>query len=285
MNFLYNTDMKKQIIYILSLVLLVFSFLFIESCKKDNFDEPPLYKKFELPSGATLVSIKSLKNAHDSAVTASHFDTIKENVYIAGTLISNDSCGNVYKYLAIQDTSGGIFINIENSELYKKYRLGQKLYIRCKGLIMGNQIQSSSGASHSVMPQLGFRSGMEITSIPDVIKTDYIFKDSLPGAGITPKSFSAFNQISSKYLGTLIKVTNVHFASAGAIFNIGTSYPVTDLLDSTGTIIGAYATQYCCFAKDTIPAGKGTVTGILSIYDGTYQFVIRNINDVGEFAQ
>ena len=276
--------MKTKIFYPLAAILLLLSFVVSESCKKD-FDQPPLFEDFELPDGASLVSIKSLKNAHDSAVTASHFDTIKNNVYICGTVISHDSCGNVYKYLAIQDTSGGIFINIENSELYKKYRLGQKIIVRCQGLIMGNQILSSSGAAHSVMPQLGFRNGQAISSIPDALKTKYLYKDSLPGTSLQPTVFTAFNQINQKYLGCLIQVKNVSFVSAGAIFNIGTSFPVTQMQDSTGALLGAYATQYCCFAKDTIPAGKGTVTGILSIYDGSYQFLIRNIKDVNNFNQ
>ena len=39
----------------------------------------------------------------------------------------------------------------------------------------------------------------------------------------------------------------------------------------------------CNFYADYIPEGVGTITGIVSVYNGTVQLYLRDRNDVGRF--
>jgi len=275
--------MKTKIIYIISALLLISAVIFTESCTKKDFDVPPLYTDFEMPAGATIISIDSLKRLHNAASTS--LDTVKNFNYIHGTVISNDSCGNVYKYLSIQDTSGAIFLKIENDALYKMYRPGQKVYVKCKDLVLGSRYISSSGNPHTIPTQLGYQSGTVVGTILDLIKSKYIFKDSLPNVNLIPQPlvFTAFNQLDAATLcGKLITIKNVHIdpETYGSLYNAGNAAPVRKLVDSTGIDYSLYTSPYACFALDTMPTGNIDVTCILSTYDGEFQFVIRTTKDI-----
>ena len=277
----------KEIIQIFILAAFSTVVLFF-GCVKGKFDQAPLLQEFQLSPGDSLISITQLKSLHNPNST--QLDSISANYIIQGIIISNDSCGNVYKAITIQDTSGGITIGIDNSSMYLKYYLGQKIYVKCKGLFLGGQIFSLSGA-HLTATQLGFKEGQAIGSIPDALKTNYFFRQGFPDTVPTPKVFTAFNQLYNgtqliqKYIGTMITVQNVHFANAGAQFNPGNPAPIQDLMDSTNSIITFYASPYSCFSKDTVPAGKVDITGILSSYDGSYQLIARSKNDIKIYSK
>ena len=69
-----------------------------------------------------------------------------DHVVIGGQVISSDRSGNIYRELYIQDETGAISVKVGKSSLYSDYRLGQWVYVDCKGLKLG---------SYSGMPQLG----------------------------------------------------------------------------------------------------------------------------------
>ena len=60
-----------------------------------------------------------------------------QDVYIKGKVMSDDTEGNVYKSLFIQDETSGIELRLNNNVglLYKK---GSWVYVRLKGLYLGN---------------------------------------------------------------------------------------------------------------------------------------------------
>lgn len=254
----------------------------ISSCRKDGFDHPPvIIPKFEIPAGAQLKSIAQLKAMHDPA--SASLDSVKEDIIVQGILISSDSSGNMYKYIVIQDTSGGLMINIDNSSLYLDYKLGQKLYIKCKNLVLG---------SYGGMTQLGVINDGSIGRIPDAVRKNYIFKDGLALRSNmpAPKEVTAFNQLANpatdpKDLCKLVKLKNVCFADSGAVYSLSTSSTSRNILDSTSAVIVARNSNYALFAGSTLPVGKGTVVGIFTYYSytSTPQLVIRDLNDVYDF--
>src|SRR5690606_29350855 len=50
--------------------------------------------------------------------------------------------------------------------------------------------------------------------------------------------------------------------------------------DADGNIITVRMSQYASFAGDYIPSGNGKIRGVLTKYNGGYQFMIRTLNDV-----
>ncbi len=103
-----------------------------------KYEEPEIEKIYtdEDFEGATHISIKALKDMY--AANDNKPVTVTENVYIKGQVISSDEEGNFYKGFVIQDSEGGIEIKAGLTGLYNEYKLGQWVYVLCKGLTVGD---------------------------------------------------------------------------------------------------------------------------------------------------
>ncbi len=73
---------------------------------------------------------------------------IQEDLVIGGQVISSDVSGNIYRSFYIQDETGAIEIKIGKSALYNDFKLGQWVYVKCKGLALGQ---------YGGMLQIGYR--------------------------------------------------------------------------------------------------------------------------------
>ena len=73
---------------------------------------------------------------------------IEDDIVIGGQVVSSDMSGNVYRSFYIQDETGAIEIKIGKSSLYNDYKLGQWVYVKCKGLALGQ---------YGGMLQIGYR--------------------------------------------------------------------------------------------------------------------------------
>src|SRR5205085_5879725 len=78
------------------------------------------------------LSIAQLKAQH---VTGS-YEVLANDDIIEGVVVANDSSGNFYKQIIIEDTSGGIAINIDDYNLYTSYPEGRQVFVKLKGLIL-----------------------------------------------------------------------------------------------------------------------------------------------------
>jgi len=130
----------------LSIIVALFGMLFLNSCIDDDYAEPSI----EVPSfdGQANKSIKEIKSIY-TAKFPSTADYLKENEFVVveddliieGYVVSNDKYGNFYKNLVIQETvdgsKEGINISIGETGLFTKYAVGQKVFIKCKGLVLG----------------------------------------------------------------------------------------------------------------------------------------------------
>ena len=75
---------------------------------------------------------------------------IDDDVIITGKIVSTDQPGNFYKSLYIQDETAGIEIKIGKNGLYNDYKPGQTLYIKCKGLYLGEYKHKKGAGSISL---------------------------------------------------------------------------------------------------------------------------------------
>jgi len=239
------------------------------SCNKE-FDVPPVeVPKFTLPAGASVISISELKARH-SVVGA--LDSINDNVYVTGKVIGNDKSGNIYKGLYIQDTSGGLYIGLDKTSLYNMYKLGQRLYIKCQGLFLGD---------YGGMTQLGAIYNGQIGRIAEIYVEDYLFLDSLPGA-VPAAKLLTIPTITDADLGMLIRLDNVSFLEVGQPFATTTATTNRTISDGSNSLI-MRTSNYANFAATAIPDGTGTVYGILSVFNGDLQLYIRDLNDLVGF--
>ena len=121
----------KKILYSLAIAL-AFTAVACEEWEPvlGNQGEPAEPATQTLQVNATIAQVKELYKGKPY-----HFES---DVIIGGRIISSDVAGNIYRSLYIQDETGGIEVKIGNSSLYNDYKLGQMLYVKCEGLVIGN---------------------------------------------------------------------------------------------------------------------------------------------------
>lgn len=250
--------MKKLVFLLIGLLTLS-----LTSCVDDDFDTPEiLVPTVDFDSNTTIADLV--------ASYSGGLDSIADNKIIQGIVVANDESGNIYKTLYIQDATGGIQIAIDRTSMYTEYKVGQRVYVKCQGLFLGN---------YGTCPQLGYKYNGAIGRIPDVMVADHLFRDSLPGAAPVPTKLK-ITTISAANLNTLIQIDSVHFEEVGLPYSLTTGTTNRTVVDEQGNTLILRTSNYANFAANTLPAGRGSIVGIISVYNGDYQLYIRDLNDL-----
>jgi hypothetical protein len=251
---------------ILMTFLILSGIYFLTGCVKGEFDTPP----FPRADSAANTSISQLLAMH----TAGQVDDITTNVIVKGVVVANDKSGNLYKQIYIEDDSAGLQIQLDDKNLYTNYTVGQTVYVKCKGLALGE---------YGGNVQLGYDVEGVINRIPSALITTHLLLDSLPGVAPEPELLT-IPTLSLSKLNMLVKLESIHFTDAGQPY-APTATTNHNMLDASGNILVLRTSNYATFANSLIPSGNGTVTGILSVYNGGYQFFLRDLNDLQGFSK
>lgn len=256
---------KRNIFLSLTLGLAGLAFTFT-SCVKGEFDEPPInIPKVDFEANTTIAELKSMyPNALDS---------ISEDIIIKGIVTANDESGNLYKKIVMQDETGGIELDLDKTYLYNDYHVGQRLYVKCKGMYIGR---------YNGLPELGYIYTGKIGRLPEVMIKDHLFLDSLPGSVPEPMAVDP-NSLDISMLNKLVKLTNVTFIDAGDTWAPADAYGEHGLEGVDPGKFIVRTSNYANFAGMTVPSGAGTIQGILGIYNSTYQLTIRDTADIINF--
>ena len=193
------------------------------------------------------------------------------NIIICGYVTTSDEWGNNYKYINIEDETGGIQIKIDHKALYHKYRIGQKVYVKCDGLVLGD---------YRKLPQLGLWANGSMQPIPSFKAYLYLFPDGSPMGGGSPilmTSIPKADAIPSTMYNRLVLLEGATFKEGGiATFSDPGAATSHDLVMQDGSTITMRTSNYATFAGDILPVGTGNVTGILTRYNNTVQIVINS---------
>ena len=242
---------------------------FLTGCVKGTLETPPV--NFPTVNFSANTSITKLQTMHLAGGT----EVIDSNIIIKGKVVSSDKSGMIYKAIYIEDDSAGIEIPLDQSNLYTTYKLGQRVYIKCKGLTMGE-------AKGNL--ELGYSTGGVVGRIPAYLIPQFVFPDSLPGAIPAPVSLTASNFANAKYLNMLVKFDSIYFLDSNQVFCPTTSSYVNHQIGAIPTTsLVLYVTPYASYAAAIVPAGTGTVTGIMVKYNTVYELMIRDLNDLSGF--
>lgn len=241
------------------------------SCKK-RFDQPPGFIPPAITANKTIAQLKAL-------YTGTGFLQIADNIIIEGVVVADDRSGNYYKAVVIQDSTAGIELQLDGTNLYTDYPIGRKVYVKAKGLVMGNygrlvQLGGYIDNSTPSNPSLG--------GIPFSLFNNYLIKGS-SGNVINPKVVTVA-QLNDSYQNMLIKLNNVSFAATDA------GKPYADVInkislnrsvrESGGGSIVIRTSGYANFAAELTPTGTGSVTAIYTVFNSTKQLIIRDTADV-----
>ena len=229
--------------------LIIFSAVYLfYSCNK-TYDNPPVN---EVPIG-NVISIGDLKDEYPGNAI-----TIDSNYTIFGNITSEETNGNFYKEVFIQDLSGAIKLKLKASGgLY----IGDSVRINVQGLTMSD---------YGELIQL------------DNVDVDQQVVKIATEKFITPYEATISQLSLSEDQSRLVKLNNVEFSELGMTYAdaVNLSTGSRTLSDCNGNIMSVRTSGYANFADDTLPSGNGSITGIFTIYNSEKQFVIRDINEV-----
>lgn len=260
--------------YTAAFVILLSTF---SGCVKDQDFSTPNVDCIEpnLTVTNTLAQVKELYTFGGATV-------IDTDVVIEGYVVSSDKSGNIYKSISIQDKpenpTSAIKISIDATNLYAKYNVGRKIYVKLKGLAVGYSFGSVQ-IGKAVAGELGRISSYEIN--------DYIIR-SCEEVVIVPKKV-AVSELNKSMLEMLVEIENVQFKTT----DLGQAYANVDNTTTVNRVLESFDMScnlvdevivrnsgYSKFKNELLPEGKGSVIAIFSNYYDDYQLYLRDTDDV-----
>jgi hypothetical protein len=264
-----NTLFNKTVGLLLLAVTLVTT-----SCRKDDFDTP-------LPGGAdpdlfANITIEALKGGFDTL----KFKTITHDWIIAGVVTADDRSGNFYKTVILQDSTAGIAVRIDVSDYYTKYPIGRRVFIKVKGLVMGDYndliqlggfVDNSNPTSPSVEP------------IPFAQVSEHLFAGQynipLDPEVVTIPQLTANAASKLYYQNRFVRIDGVEFSDPSLTYADAQSPANRTLVDCDNNDLIVRSSNYATFAGFSLPNGNGSITGIFSVYGSDAQMYIRDTTD------
>jgi len=222
----------------------------------------------------TLITIKNLRKLH----LTNRVEPITKSWMIEGVVVGNDEHDNIYKSIIIQDSTGGIVLLLDGTNLYQNYPVGAFLRVRIQNLFLTDyrkmqQLAAAVDTSNGTLVTDGIPVPMFEKHITTLINHYKIIPMEV-----------AFKSLGDSLQGRLIKITNVEFSATdtGQTYadyknKIGASKA---LKFCTGGTIYLRSSGYADFAGIATPTGNGSVIGIYSVYNSEKQLLIRDTSDI-----
>ncbi|MBL0884114.1 MAG: choice-of-anchor J domain-containing protein [Chitinophagaceae bacterium] len=237
-----------------------------------HLDEPPEYSG---PRIKATISITEIKRLH----IPNNFEKIQDDLIIEGIVTANDKTDNFYKSIMIQDSTAGITIRLDGFSLFNIYPIGRKIFIRLKGLWLGDyggMIQLGAGVNKS-NPQFP-----ELIPIPQPLFDRVIVKGDLDQK-ILPRKLK-MGELNDSLQSMLVTLTDVEFD------HTDTAKPYADAVNKqtiahtlrTCGIGSVYVrtSGFAKFASALTARGHGDITGIFSMFRTQKQILLRDTSDV-----
>jgi len=229
------------------------------------------------------------------AATTSAVRKYTDNDIIEAYVTSSDERGNFFKIISLQTlpTDGtapiGFSVAIDANTLFGHgFYPGKKVYLKLKDLYYA-KVEGSAiyGAKYNGS------TGLEADSVGRIAES--AFKNSvLPSCSEISEEqlvrpLTVAQALNDRNINTLIDLQDVQFADE---FVGGTYYDESDegntaggatnrlLIDRTGNSIVFRTSSFANFSGNVISGKRGTIRGVLSKYNGAFQFVARYESDI-----
>lgn len=257
--------------------IVIYSFLIsITACLKQAPTLPPSLKNYD-PALAVNKQLYSLVQS----LPAGNMPVLIDSDFTVAVIVrADDESGNFHEQLVVEDSTAGISLLLNTSSLYLSYPIGRKLYIRLKGLYIGND--------HG-LPQLGAapapdNSGvLQVTAIPAASVREHIVTAGFPGQpDPVTVTMSELNSPRPELCNRLIRIDEAEFSNPlwNSIYSEPAAATSIQLQDCSGNHLVLRTSNYARFQGAATPWGKGSITGIYSLYNNLPQLVIRDTSDV-----
>ena len=267
----------------------------LSSCQND-FDLPPIPEpQATMKANTTINELKTQywQSADNYYITLPQ-NAQGEDMVVKGRVISSDATGNIYKSLVIQDETGALAFSINATGMNNNYRVGQEVVVNVTDLGFGKYaaLQQIGGyGEYNGTPQVSFMDYQlfqEHTQLNGFPQPDFVYinpgeaapKDQMycivADMGNLPTTPEGLRQYQSQY----VIFRNVHFELGGqATYSENDATTNRTLIDEKGNSIIVRNSNYASFHTQILPAGTGSVRGILSYYNGTWQLLLNSTAD------
>jgi hypothetical protein len=249
--------------------------LLVSSCKK-TFTDPPIIGE---PDVVANISIKDIKARYTSGAPV----LIEDDMIIEGVVGGDDRSGNYYQQIAIQDATGGVLLRLAGNNLYNNYPVGRKVFVKLKGLYLGQYagtLQFGGGVDSPYLNQGG------VTLLAVNLQDRHVIKGAL-NQPLVPKVVTVSQlttNIQDPYVSTLIKLEGFEFSAS----DLGKNYAddnqsgnrIIKNCSTPAASITVRTSNYSNFATLPVAQGNGEIIGIYSFFGSTKQFTIRDTTDV-----
>lgn len=252
------------------------------SCDND-FDRPPVIVPVATIEANTAIS--ELKETYWSEISENKYATIPVNaagdsIVIAGTVISSDKSGNIYKGIYLRDETGVTYLRVNAYDLYESYQPGQEVRINVTGLLIGGygrapQMGSLYNNGVGQIAEAEFKVRAQCNGLP--------VKDAAAPVETTIADLNSYKTNTADlqtWMFQLVRLNDVKFEDGGS--KLWTDKPgdtgstSRTISDAAGNTIIAYTSNKATFASEVLPKGTGSITAILSYYNGTWQLLVMD---------
>ena len=235
-------------------------------------------------NGLTQKTIAEIKQLNTSA----NWTQITGDFYVKAQVVANDATGNLYKYVYVEDATGGIRVNMNKLDLFldNRFRLGKDVYIKLKGLYLkdvNGEIQIGSLFTNT-SGMLQFGQVEEANMYKSFFDTNTVTRPVVA----TERTITS---LTTADVGRWVKFKDLQFIDGdlGKTYASGTAPTNRTLEDCNGNKILLRTSVQADFGTSTDPrkatvteieGGKGDVYAIVSIFNGTYQLWITRLSDI-----
>lgn len=284
--------MKKLLLTAIVPIAILVGLIIPSGCVKEDFDKiPVLEDNATWTKTATIAQVKELFNSTNNPArvagmvkklaTNNFWNSIltqtggDSSIVFEGFVISCDSASNFYETVTIMDETGGIDLKVNADELYLTYGLkpGKKVLVRVNDMALDNyhgSYQVGLGYTDAGAVKV---TGLDLGLLPRFVQR------SGKRTSIEPINLKV-NEVNQTHVQKLVKIDSVQFWNAYAKYSIPGVNTNRILVDKKGNQIILRNSGYAKFMNDDVSSGSGSITGVMGVYDGTYQLYIRDLNDV-----
>lgn len=254
------------------LALAMVSLMTVSSCSDLKYDAPLLTEP-KVEGLTPNITISELKK-HYAGVADRTAKEIEYDYILRAVVSANDLSGNIYKQIFVQDETGGIAISIDQNEINGTYPVGQEVYIKLHGLAI---------SVYGGQPSIGHPTA-DKNRIPFEIVKERILHNGWPNADKVQPRTVKIADFTDEMIGTLVRLDHVVFEDAGKPFAPTQETVNRQITQGDGSSVIVRNSGYAKFAQDKLPAGVGSVVGVLSKFGDKYQLFLRTRQDVFDFT-
>lgn len=279
---------------ILALALGLVSVLFINSCvEDDDFSTPDLtVVPVDESTLGLFTSFSNIVAAYDAAVADGESVGVfsVENdapIYTIGYVVSDDSAGNFFEEIIIQNTPDatdpvsdvrrGLKVEINQGDLGGYYNFGRKVFIKLNGLAIGLE---------NGVYTLGKANGSSLAQLEDPEYLNFILRDT-EVATIEPKAV-AVGDLTELDENTFIELSDSQIVKSQK--DLTFAGEDSDQFDGFRTItncetnatITLQTSTFADFKNAQLPQGRGTIKGIFTrdFGDDANVLVVNKVEDI-----